>query len=172
MGGKKYIRSLLGGGLGLALSRCKTKICVTLQCAYIARRNGWISQDVKYIYICMRIYIRIRMIRAYICMYVYIDTCRAASSNICMYIHTYIHMCCVLICPPILYITSSRCTRLHKLRPIEILLHKRTNPIRMYGHIYLCMNVLMPARQRHRMIAQGLADGIGVGLLFRYRGPF
>ncbi len=40
----------------------------------------------------------------------------------------YVHMCCVLIRPPIPYITSSRCKRLHKFRPVEILLRKRARP--------------------------------------------
>ena len=43
-----------------------------------------------------------------------------------MYVH--VHTCYVLIRPPIPYITSSRCKRLNKFCPIEILLHKRTNP--------------------------------------------
>ena len=38
-----------------------------------------------------------------------------------------IRMCCVLIRPPIPYITSSRCKRLHKFRPKKFLLHKKTN---------------------------------------------
>ena len=50
----------------------------------------------------------------YVCMYVYI----------CMYVHT----CCVLIKLPIPYITFSRCKRLHKFRPVEILLHERGWP--------------------------------------------
>ena len=46
-----------------------------------------------------------------------------------MYIYNmYVHMCCVLIRPPMPYITSSCCKRLHKFRPIEILRQKRTNP--------------------------------------------
>ena len=43
------------------------------------------------------------------------------------YHYIYIHMCCVLIRPPIPYNTSSRCKRLHKFPPVEILLHKRTH---------------------------------------------
>jgi hypothetical protein len=45
------------------------------------------------------------------------------------YTHTclYVHMCYVLIRPPIPYITSSRCKRLHKIRPEQFLLHKRAN---------------------------------------------
>ena len=42
--------------------------------------------------------------------------------------HMYVHMWYVLIRPPIPYITSSRCKRLHKFRPIEILLHVRGYP--------------------------------------------
>ncbi len=38
-----------------------------------------------------------------------------------MYVYTYV---LILIRPPIPYITSSRCKRLHKFRPVEILLHK------------------------------------------------
>ena len=40
----------------------------------------------------------------------------------------YVHTSYVLIKPPMPYITSSRCKRLHDFRPVEILLHKRTNP--------------------------------------------
>ena len=43
---------------------------------------------------------------------------------VCMYVHTYY----VLIRPPIPYITSSRCKRLHKSRPVETLLHERGYP--------------------------------------------
>ena len=42
-----------------------------------------------------------------------------------MYVHTYVYTCYVLIRPPIPYITSSRCKRLHKFCPVEILLHER-----------------------------------------------
>ena len=48
-----------------------------------------------------------------------------------MYVYTYVYVytCYVLIRPPIPYITSSRCKRLHEFRPVEIFLHhKRTNP--------------------------------------------
>ena len=60
---------------------------------------------------------------------------RASLNASSVYVYVYvciiriiINTCCVLIRPPIPYITSSRCKRLHKFRPIEILLHKRTNP--------------------------------------------
>ena len=43
------------------------------------------------------------------------------------YHYIYIHMCCVLIRPPIPYTKSSRCKRLHKFHPKRFLLHKRTN---------------------------------------------
>ena len=52
------------------------------------------------------------------CMYIYV----------CMHVCMYISMWYVLIRPPIPYITSSRCKRLHKFRPKKFLLHKRTNP--------------------------------------------
>ena len=49
-----------------------------------------------------------------------------------IYIHvTYmyiIHTCYILIKPPLPYITSSRCKRLHNFRPVEILLHERGDP--------------------------------------------
>jgi hypothetical protein len=45
-----------------------------------------------------------------------------------MYVCMNVHMCYVLIRPPMPYITSLRCKRLHKFRPVEILLQKRTNP--------------------------------------------
>ena len=51
----------------------------------------------------------------YVCIYVYIYV-------VCMYIR--MHTCYVLIRPPIPYITSSRCKRLHKFCPVEILLHE------------------------------------------------
>jgi hypothetical protein len=38
------------------------------------------------------------------------------------YHYIYIHMCCVLIRPPIPYIPSSRCKRLRKFRPNRFLL--------------------------------------------------
>ena len=63
-----------------------------------------------------------------ICMYIHTYVCMCVCMYIHTYIHTYIRMCCVLIRPPIPYITSSRCKRLHKFRPVEILLHKRTHP--------------------------------------------
>ena len=40
----------------------------------------------------------------------------------------YVHTCYVLIQPPIPYIKSSRCKRLHKFRPVEILLYERGRP--------------------------------------------
>ena len=49
----------------------------------------------------------------YVCMYV------------CMYIH--VHTCCVLINPPISYITSSLLCFLHKLHHVEILLYEIDN---------------------------------------------
>ena len=74
----------------------------------------------SYIRIHTHIHIHTQHTRMYIyaCIYVCIH----------MYIRMYVHMCYVLIHPPIPYITSSRCKRLHKFRPVEILLHKRTNP--------------------------------------------
>ena len=45
-----------------------------------------------------------------------------------MYVCIYVYMCYVLIRPPIPYITSSRCKRLHKFCPVEILLHERGYP--------------------------------------------
>ncbi len=46
---------------------------------------------------------------------------------LCMYVCIYIRVTYILIRPPIPYITSSRCKRLHKFRPKKFLLHKRTN---------------------------------------------
>jgi hypothetical protein len=54
-------------------------------------------------------------------------SCLNFGSCICMYIRIYLHTCYVLIRPPIPYITSSRCKRLHKFHPKKFLLHKRTN---------------------------------------------
>jgi hypothetical protein len=59
---------------------------------------------------------------ARVCVCVCVCVCMCACMYVC------IHMCCVLIRPPIPYITSSRCKRLDKFRPVEILLHKRTHP--------------------------------------------
>jgi len=47
---------------------------------------------------------------------------------ICMYVFVYVHVCCVLIRPPIPYITPSSCKRLRKFRPRKSLLHKSANP--------------------------------------------
>jgi hypothetical protein len=50
----------------------------------------------------------------------------------CMYCMRGMHVCTYVIRPNspthTIYYASSRCKRLHKFRPIEILLHKRTNP--------------------------------------------
>ncbi len=73
-----------------------------------------------YIYMCVHVYVFM-----YVCMYVlYVYTYIRVHD--CMYV--YVHMFYVLIRPPIPYITSSRCKRLDKFRPVKILLHKRTNP--------------------------------------------
>jgi hypothetical protein len=67
-----------------------------------------------------------------------------------MYIHTYIHTCYVLIRPPIPYITSSRCRRLHKFCPVEICFTRKGAqgpPIRLYVYIdmyiYICIYIHM-----------------------------
>ena len=59
-------------------------------------------------------------------MYIYKDIhiCMYMDTYVCMYVHT----CCVLIKPPMPYITSSRCKRLHKFRPVQNLLHERGYP--------------------------------------------
>jgi hypothetical protein len=50
----------------------------------------------------------------------------AARRPICIYVlHTYVHTCYVLTNPPI---PSSRCKCFVFLRPVSILLHKRTKP--------------------------------------------
>ena len=62
-------------------------------------------------------------------LYIHTLSMRASTyMNPCVtYTCIYVRMCCVLIRQPIPYITSSRCKRLHKFRPVEILLQKRNN---------------------------------------------
>jgi hypothetical protein len=84
---------------------------------YICMYHTYVCMDVcmyVQLYVCM--YVRSTYVRTYVCVYVW-------------YVYSYVHMWYVLIRPPIPYITSSRCKRLHEFRPVEIFLHhKRTNP--------------------------------------------
>ena len=63
-----------------------------------------------------------------VCIYVYVRVCVCICMYACMYIQTYVYRYYVLINPPIPFITSSRCKRLHNFRPVEILLHERGRP--------------------------------------------
>ena len=72
------------------------------------------------LYLLIYMYVHILYKYTRVCVHIYM--CR------CMYLCIYIHTRYVLIRPPIPYITSSRCKRLHKFRPTKFLLHKRTHP--------------------------------------------
>jgi hypothetical protein len=70
----------------------------------------------------------------YVCIYACMHLCMYIRTYVRMYTYRmwsvgmYVHTCYVLIKPTMPYITSSRCKRLHKFRPVEILLHEKGYP--------------------------------------------